>query len=176
MSGPLRNIFWKCAGGFPHAGRRHWRGSCGIRCQVGKTEVLATKAKVNPFIFIKNKWCVISSEGLSALEKTPCYVLRRLCCPSRLVLPVGTQIKKKLTCCLCGSSGRVQEPATDNISCLLLFKCKKVSQTSITICSGLPHPTRWLTEQFAEGRRALKAVKALWGLISRPILYLCNFF
>ncbi len=39
--------------------------------------------RFHPFIFIRNKCRVISSDGYSALEITPLYVLRGLCCPSR---------------------------------------------------------------------------------------------
>ncbi len=40
---------------------------------------------VNPFIFIRNKCCVMSSEGSQPLKKTPLYVLRGLCCTSSRV-------------------------------------------------------------------------------------------
>ncbi len=176
MSGPLRNIFRKCAGGFPHAGRRHWRGSCGIRCQVGKSEVLASKAEVNLFIFIKYEWCVIYSEGFSALEKTPCYALRGLCCPSRLVLPFGKLILKILTCCLCGSSGRMQEPATDNISCLLLFKCKKKWAKRPLLSAAGCHT--WPDDSQNSLQRVGGKGTLMPDIQSRPILYtyLCSFF
>jgi hypothetical protein len=39
--------------------------------------------RFNPFIFIRNECRVIYSEAFSALEITPLYVLRGLCCPSR---------------------------------------------------------------------------------------------
>jgi hypothetical protein len=44
------------------------------------------KRKVLYIIFSKNKCCVMSSEGFSAPEKKPRYVLRgQCCCPSRWV-------------------------------------------------------------------------------------------
>jgi hypothetical protein len=42
---------------------------------------------------------------------------------------------------------------------------KKVCQTAIRICRGLSHPTKSPAELFADGRRALTAVKALSGLL-----------
>jgi hypothetical protein len=48
---------------------------------------------------------------------------------------------------------------------------------AITLCRGLYHRIADTpAELFAEGRRALKAVKALRGLISRPIQDLGFFF
>jgi hypothetical protein len=42
--------------------------------------------------------------------------------------------------------GRVWDLAADYNGCLVHFKFKKkVRQTAITICSGLPHPTRSLS-------------------------------
>jgi hypothetical protein len=46
-----------------------------------------------------------------------------------------------------------------------------MTMVTIAICRGLSHSTRNPSaEEFAEGRRALKAGKAILGLISRPIL------
>ncbi len=57
--------------------------------------------------------------------------------------------------------------------CTVFKKCFKRSLLSEGGC----HPTRALSRiVLKEGRRALKIVKTLWGLISRPILNLCFYF
>ncbi len=70
----------------------------------------------------------------------------------------------------CCSSSRCESPLQIVMAFVVLYIWKKCAKQPLLSAEGchtlLDHPE----ELFAEGRRALKAVKALWGLISRPIL------
>ncbi len=114
----------------------------------------------------------MSSEGLSVLEKKILwYVLRGQCCPSSRVWQpaadrtgcIGALTKKM------NLLDRVWQPAANYNGCLACFKFKKKrSKRSLLSAAGCLTRPDHSAEQ--EGRRAQKAIKALWGLISRPIL------
>jgi hypothetical protein len=65
-------------------------------------------------------------------------------------------------------------PAAENNGCLACFKFHQKS--AIIIFGQMPHPKKSFSRIVCKGRRALKAVQTLLGLISRPILDLCFFF
>ncbi len=106
---------------------------------------LQNRGSINPFLFRK-KTAIISSEGVSPpLKKTPWSVLRGQC---------------YLT-------SRVWQPSADSNGRLACFKFEKSVPNGHYYLQSLPD---YSAEMFVEGRRALEAVKALWGLISRSIL------
>jgi hypothetical protein len=82
--------------------------------------------------------------------------------PLQIVMPVWRPF-----CLNSNFLGRVWQPSVDNNG------APKGHYS--TICRGLSHPTRSLRRKFAEGRSALQAEKALWCMISRPILDLGYF-
>ncbi len=124
----------------------------------------------------ENKPRVISSEGFSALEKNT------VVCLQRDVLPIQSGITPRCRY----SNGRLAHyffefelaGSVVGARCRLFdtLQILKSVPTAITICSGLPHLTRSLSRIVCRGYgRALTVEKALWGPISRPILYLCFF-
>ncbi len=68
----------------------------------------------NPFLFIKNKWLYISSEGFSTLEKTSWYVFRGQCCHSSRVGQPSVDNNGNLAPFCFNFLGQVWQPSVDN--------------------------------------------------------------
>ncbi len=118
---------------------------------------------LNPFLFIKNKWLFISSEGFSTLWKKCPDILSE----GNAALTVGCDSPLQIVmavwrpfCLNLNFLGRVWQP-------LLTIMVRKRPLLSANSCHNRPDHS---ADLFAEGRSAIKAIKALWGLISRPIL------
>ncbi len=111
--------------------------------------------KFNPFVFIKNKWLFTSSEGFSALEKNSVIFLRGQCCPSSWVWLTAAN----------GNASLAHFSLNFNLLGRNLKKVRQRPVLSAEVCHTIPDHS---AELFAERRRSLQAVKALWGLISRP--------
>ncbi len=118
--------------------------------------------KFNPFISIKHKGCDMSSEGFSALVKTPWYVLRGLCCH-----PIGNnrplQIKMAIWCTFikiwtwwvgCGSL----------LQTIMAVWCtlnlKKVRQTVINYLPRAATPDQITRRIICRGQEGPKAIKS----------------
>ncbi len=134
---------------------------------------------LNPFILIKNKRLVISSEGFSALEKNAVR------CSQRAMLPIQWGCDSPLLIIWQFDTyflslnllGQVWEPNADNNGCLVCF-IKKVSKTAITICSRLSHPTRSLSIIVCRGQEGPKGRKGTlrpdFQASNRPMIFKAN--
>jgi hypothetical protein len=124
-----------------------------------------TILQISPFIFIRNKRNVISSEGFSALEK------RAVICLQRGVLHIQSGITALLKIVMAvwrtflnlKLLGLMWELANYN-GCLALHIFKKCTKRPLLSATS---------DQITHQNSLQRTVKALWGLISRPILNIC---
>ncbi len=121
---------------------------------------------LNPFIFSKNKHCAMSSEGVTALVKNAVTLSQRPMLLIQLsVKPAVDSYGHMKHFFLRNLLDQVWQPAADFKGCLTHFKYFKSVPNHHNYCTvyaaGCQTQPVHSAEQFAEGRRALQAVKKL---------------